>query len=111
MRTKQKPSEIDMLGIGERLRALRKSLRLTQDQMAERLGISKTHYGLAERGKSCLSLPLYLSIHNEFGITLDYLLAGEERSRNNLEELFSDCPKEKMVDLMQVIRHACNLCR
>lgn len=42
--------------LGKRIRKLRRQLDLTQEQLAERVGVSTTHVGLVETGKRRASL-------------------------------------------------------
>jgi len=42
--------------IGRRIRRLRKGLNLTQEQLAEQIGVSTTHVGLVETGQRKMSL-------------------------------------------------------
>ena len=46
--------------IGKNIAALRKSQKMTQEELAEELNISIKHCSSVERGKSCLSLEKWL---------------------------------------------------
>jgi len=48
--------------IGGRMRALRKTLRLTQAQVAEAAGIETSFYGQIERGTNIPSLKTFLAV-------------------------------------------------
>lgn len=63
--------------IGERLRILRNEQGITQQQLADRAGISRSNINTWESGKS---LPLpdgLIALADCFGCTVDYLLGRE----------------------------------
>ena len=61
----------------ETLRALRNKSGLTQAEVAQRLGISRTFYALIEQGKRRVSLGLAMQMADLFEVTLD-ALAGRD---------------------------------
>lgn len=111
MGLKRQISEEKRKVLGDRLRIIREGLNLTQDQMAELLEISKSHYGLAERGINCLSLGKYLILHEEFDVDLTYLLTGKEPYKIVVSDIIDDCPKDKVFYIEQLIRYARELYR
>lgn len=113
MGTKQQISKEKLFKIGERLRLIREELHLTQEQMAEFLGISKAHYGLAERGKNCLSLNKYLMLYETYGVDLGYLLTGKEPPKVIVSDIVTDCPQNKVffMEQLKLIRYARELYR
>ena len=62
--------------IGLRLKQLRKENSLTQEKLAEMLGISQKHYSEAERGITGLSVKHLIQISDILSVSLDYLLKG-----------------------------------
>lgn len=60
--------------IGLRLKQTRKERNLTQEQIAELLGISQKHYSEVERGITSLSVKHLIQISDILSISLDYLL-------------------------------------
>ena len=67
--------------IGERMKTVRERLRLNQSGMGEELGISGPSYQAYEKGKNEPSTGSLLIIARKLGVSLDWLLTGEERSR------------------------------
>ena len=67
-----------LVQIGKRLYKRRKEMGLTQEAMAERLGMSLTFYGEIERGRKRLSIEKILMVYEQTGMNPDYLLTGEE---------------------------------
>lgn len=62
----------------ERLRALRKAHGLTQQQMADLLGIDRTTYTKYERGQSEPNLAALRLIARQFSVTIDYLIGDTD---------------------------------
>ncbi|MGN1118734.1 MAG: helix-turn-helix domain-containing protein, partial [Oscillospiraceae bacterium] len=53
---------MDYYAIGQRIRKIRKANRLSQEQLAERVGISVTHMSHIETGNTKLSLEVFAEI-------------------------------------------------
>jgi len=66
--------------MGKRIAIRRKQLRLKQNDLAEKIGISNNHLSNIECGKSVPSLDVFMDICNELKVTPDYLLIGIRRS-------------------------------
>ena len=63
--------------IGLRIMQKRKKLGLSQEKLAEKLGISKNHLSNIERGKYIPTTELIFKICNTMGNTPDYYLIGK----------------------------------
>lgn len=61
---------------GKRVRALRKGMNITQEQMASDLRITDIHLRRIETGKSVGSVDLVIELSAYLGVTIDYLLLG-----------------------------------
>lgn len=68
-----------MPSAGDRIREIREAKRLTQDQLAERTGISKGFLSDVENGKRNVSSEYLLRIANALNASVDYLLRGTSR--------------------------------
>lgn len=95
--------------IGDRLRVQRKSLKLTQAQAAELLEMSTNFYGEIERGECRLSLEKIILVYDRLGLDPTFLLTGETQPQVGFYDLISDCPKDKIFDMEQIVRYASNL--
>lgn len=71
---------IYVVTFGEKLKALRKSQKLTQQQLAYRLGVAKSVVSYYESGDRYPSYDVLVKISYVFHVTTDYLL-GLERTR------------------------------
>lgn len=63
--------------IGERLRLVRKALKLTQDQMAKSVGCPQGTFGQYEAGMRKPSIAVASRLYDRHGISLDYLYLGD----------------------------------
>lgn len=67
----------DATEVGHRLRALRESLSLTRAEMADANSIDRTNYGRFEDGKRLITIDIAFRLKVRYGITLEWLYAGE----------------------------------
>ena len=75
----RRPSDIAAL-----IAAVRTDLGLTQDQLAERAGVSRVWLGMVENGKPTTRLDLVLRTLNELGITLN--AHGPDQTSDEINE-------------------------
>jgi len=69
-------NSIDYKAMGERIRAKRLQIGLTQEKLAEKVEISTSHIGEIERGTSICSLAVIVNIANALELNLDTLVRG-----------------------------------
>ncbi|MBK9387887.1 MAG: helix-turn-helix transcriptional regulator [Planctomycetes bacterium] len=62
--------------LGMRIRAMRSSLKISQEELADRSGLHRTYVGAVERGERNISLDNIVRISNALGITPSKLLEG-----------------------------------
>lgn len=68
--------------VGERLKLIRKELGMTQEQLAQRLGVGKAALSMIETGKSGLSSRNRNILVQEFNVNPDWLDSGGGRMFN-----------------------------
>ena len=66
------------MSLGQRIRVRRQSLKLTQQQIAQALGVSSQHISAIEQDKRAPSLSSLAKLAEELGVTVDYLVVGRE---------------------------------
>ena len=59
--------------IGKRISILRKMAGLTQEQLAEKAGLQRTHVGRIEAGKYAVTLEVVQAIAEALGMTVDII--------------------------------------
>ena len=62
--------------IGQRVRALRLLADLSQDELAQRAGLQRTHIGRIEAGKYAVTLEVIQAIAEALGMTVDIIDPG-----------------------------------
>ena len=83
--------------IGKRIAQLRKSRGMTQDQLAERVGISAQAVSKWENDISCPDISLLPKLSEILGISVDELLSGKK------EKAVAYVPEEKRKDIKDMM--------
>ena len=68
----------DLVESGKRIKALRKKNGLTQEKLAEQLGIAVNTVARIEIGNRGISIDLAIELTVRFNTTLDYIFLGRE---------------------------------
>lgn len=68
---------VDSKEIGRRIKEIRKDNGMTQQQFADRIGISLNALSKIEPGMRTPSIDLFVVISESFGVSLDYLVLGK----------------------------------
>ena len=68
----------DLVESGKRIKALRKKHGLTQEKLAEQLGIAVNTVARIEIGNRGISIDLAIELAVRFNTTLDYIFLGRE---------------------------------
>lgn len=92
---------------GERLAFIRKEKKISQQNLAKKLGIHPNVLGRYERGEARPFVETGLRIAQELGVSVDYLLGNtskelDSKTLKKMEEI-SLLPEENKQQLMQVI--------
>jgi len=70
-----------MLNIGERITQLRKQQNLSQEELAKKVGVSRTIVGNYERNENTPSTEVIIKLAKVFNVSVDYLI-GEGQLSN-----------------------------
>lgn len=91
---------MDYYKIGQQIRKYRKAHGLSQEKLAELVGISVTHMSHIETGNTKLSLPVFVDIAKALEVQTDDLLEQKPSSRNTsfkeLTELLECCSVQQI---------------
>ena len=100
-----------LLGIGERVRKARLSKHLTQQQLAEAVGISVSFLSNIENGRQSMNLRTLIDITNALDVSADSLIRDVPGSVSQIaeeivRELASCSQKEReaILQLVQVMK-------
>lgn len=103
---------MDYYAIGQRIRKLRKAQGLSQEQLAERIGISTTHMSHIETGNTKLSLPVLVDIAHSLHALTDELLFGTEgdqkRGTREAQAVLDACSVKQVKIISEIIKTAKN---
>ena len=89
--------------IGRNLQRLRAQRGWTQEQLAEKAGISTSFCANIERGIKGVSLPVLYNLANTLGVSVDYLLYPEQSDARirNIQVLLKDKPESFIISLFR----------
>ena len=102
--------------IGQRIRKYRKAYSLSQEQLADKVGISPTHMSHIETGNTKLSLPVLVKISKALSEQTDELLFDKPQVNKTIltEEIINilnSCSQRDMyilIDVMKAIKISLN---
>ncbi len=105
---------LDYKAIGKRIKIARIRSDLTQERLAETVGISTSHMSNIETGTTRISLTLLVSLANALSVTADDLLCGDLAKacapfENDLAELLKDCDAYEIrviADMAQALKNS-----
>ena len=99
---------MDYFKIGQQIRRYRKAHGLSQEQLAEQIGISVTHMSHIETGNTKLSLPVLVDIAKTLEIQTDDLLSEKPSERytsfHELTELLEGCSTQHIRIIADVVK-------
>lgn len=75
------------LDIGERLRGIRESMKMTREAFSEKIEITDSFLGQIERGERSLSVKTLRKVVKYTGVSADYLLFGKDTNNNTLQKI------------------------
>lgn len=94
--------------VGARIKQARKSRGFTQEEMAEILDISVTHYQNIEYGKYNIAYNHLSKICNLFNLSADYVLFDKATTQMNFDVFYEKLlPKERIELLIKIIASIC----
>lgn len=101
--------DLDFAFIGQRIREVRCNKHLTQEYIANMVGVNSTHISNIELNKVKVSLSTLVRICNAMDITVDYLLENEYHTPTSVLEkeivnTIKDMPKEKQETILRIAR-------
>lgn len=94
--------------IGQRIRKYRKIANMSQEQLAECVGISVTHMSHIETGNTKLSLPVLVSIANALNVSTDTLihdnLPQKTSSITEINEILDSCSENELRVIVDTLK-------
>ncbi|AEE17288.1 helix-turn-helix domain-containing protein [Treponema brennaborense] len=102
--------EIDYAAIGRRIKKYRWESNISQEELADAVGVSTTHMSHIETGGTKLSLGVFVKIADALQISADLLLNGDRATSklSEIDELFSASDERQSRILLEITRAAKN---
>lgn len=101
---------MDYYKIGQRVRQYRRDRALSQEELAEKAGISVTHMSHIETGNTKLSLPVLVSLCQALKVQADELLSdapqGRAASLAGLEAVLETCTPRQLCIIKEIVLSA-----
>lgn len=95
--------------IGKRIRKARRDRQMTQEQLAEIIGVGTTHISHIETGNTIASMKLFVAIVDALEVSADDLLRdnlvrAKEAFTGEIFEELGDCSEEEVRFMADMIR-------
>jgi len=65
------------MNLGQRIRKRREALNITQQELAQALGVTPQHISVVEQDKRVPSLIFLAKLAEKIGVSIDYLVSGK----------------------------------
>ena len=106
--------KLDYSVIGKRIKKYRSNINMSQEELSNRIGVSKPHMSHIETGSTKLSLQVLVDVANTLGVSADQLLGINIASsirvfKTEVQELLDDCDSyelDAMVETMRLVKNS-----
>ena len=97
---------MDYVLLGQKIRAARLSAGLSQEQLAEMVGLTSQHISHTEVASTKISLPALIKIANALHTSVDRLLSDSIHDSkaylmDDVEMIFSDCDPDEIYVMLE----------
>jgi len=100
---------MDILAIGQRIKAAREQAHITQSELAKLIGLSTHYVSAIERGIKTPKLETFVAIAKVLGVSTDWLLQSELGFTVNIlvsdvSATMSKLPEDTQIRILRAIR-------
>ena len=97
---------MDYVLLGQRIRAARLSVGMSQEQLAEMVGLTSQHISHTEVASTKISLPSLVKIANALHTSVDRLLSDSIHNSkpylmDDVQMVFSDCDPDEVYVMLE----------
>lgn len=97
---------MDYILLGKRIRVARLAAGLSQEQLAEKVGLTSQHISHTEVATTKISLPALIKISNALNTSVDKLLSDSIYDSKpclleEIQKMFSDCNPDETYVMLQ----------
>ena len=89
--------------IGRRLRACRKATGMTQERLAEKVGIESQSYSNIECGQRLFSVDLLMRLVDVLDVSADYILTGKHNVKTPILAAFRELDPQDAARVERII--------
>ena len=102
---------LDYYQIGQQIRKIRKAHGLSQEELAEKVGISTTHMSHIETGNTKLSLPVLIQIAEALEVQTDFLLnpvpiQNASTVAPEIAKILDRCTEREAQFILEIVKSA-----
>ena len=98
--------------LGKRIREERQRLKLTQEQLSEKIDVTASYLGAVERGEKSMTLEKLIDLIKVFEVSMDYILSDfiQPKDDNNGDDILSlinnmnEQQRQLTLDIAQLIK-------
>lgn len=96
---------MNLIEIGSRIKAYRKSMGISQEKLAEMIYVSPHYIYEIERGMKSMSLETLMNLSEAMNLSTDYILYGRQQADTvSLEELLNSLDEEQRIKAENVFK-------
>lgn len=108
--------ELDFKAIGKRIKIARIRTNMTQESVADKIGVTPQHVSNIETGNSSVSLTTLVAIANLLNVSVDELLCDTVLKSKAIfikeaDDIFKDCNEYEVRVLVDVLKATKNSMR
>ena len=96
--------QVDYYIIGQRIRKFRKAHSFSQEELAEKIGISTTHMSHIETGNTKLSLAVLVKIALALEVNTDQNIVNKSSLTDQIMEVLESCTPQELVIIYDIIK-------
>lgn len=89
---------------GKRIKKLRNTKGMKQEEIAEEVGIAQSTYARIEFGKKGASIDTLVALAQVLETTLDFIVIGKEEVISTVETMLVDYPEEKKLMVVKILK-------
>ena len=96
--------------VGKRIKEFREEIKMTREELAEKVGISTKFLYEVENGKKGLSAETLLKISKALSCSCDYILLGEKKeSYETINSVLRNFNKKQLRYICEILRLICEI--
>lgn len=85
-----------------RIEEYRKSNKFSQAEMAEKLGLTQSHYSKIEKGTKSITNDVLLKMH-KIGMDMDYIITGMKKETSEIDVMVDGCQTDRKLNFFNIV--------